>query len=238
MVWYRRRYRKRYFPKKKRSYRRTGRRMMKRRRPLPLVVPNRYTCKLRYADEISFDVPNLGVATYYDFRANDLFDPNASGVGHQPMGFDQLALMFNHFTVIGSKIKVRVSPSTGGYTTANPSYWGVALVDAQGRYNGKSIDYIAEQEGHGRIKQFGINNLFDPQFRPTTKGFSLKKFFNAGRSPMEDQFQCSNSASPTDQAFFEIWGCGVGGDDPMSIKMLVEIEYIVVCHEPTPMVQS
>ena len=35
-----------------------------------------------------------------------MFHPDKSSVGHQPMYFDQLQAIYDHFTVINSRIKV------------------------------------------------------------------------------------------------------------------------------------
>ena len=40
------------------------------------------------------------------FVANGAFDPNLTGVGHQPRGFDQFMAGYETFTVTGSKISV------------------------------------------------------------------------------------------------------------------------------------
>jgi hypothetical protein len=56
------------------------------------------------------------VATHV-FRANDLFDPDFTGTGHQPMGFDQLMVFYNHFCVVNSRIRV-IFHNTG---SSNPT---------------------------------------------------------------------------------------------------------------------
>ena len=37
----------------------------------------------------------------------DCADPNHTGVGHQPLYFDQLMTIYNHYIVIGAKITVK-----------------------------------------------------------------------------------------------------------------------------------
>lgn len=47
-----------------------------------------------------------GTAGTYVFSANGLYDPNITGVGHQPTGFDQLMAIYGSYTVTKATIKV------------------------------------------------------------------------------------------------------------------------------------
>lgn len=49
---------------------------------------------------------SVGSVSVYAFSANGLYDPNVSGTGHQPIGFDQMMALYEHYTVIRSHIKV------------------------------------------------------------------------------------------------------------------------------------
>lgn len=57
---------------------------------------------LRYSDVFQLTTTAGAVATYV-FAANGLYDPNVTGTGHQPMGFDQLMLFYNHYSVAKAK---------------------------------------------------------------------------------------------------------------------------------------
>lgn len=89
--------------------------------------PDKFSTKLRYAEVISF--PTSGGAFQTNtFRLNSLYDPNLSGVGHQPMYHDQLAAIYGKYRVKWARIRVRFemvslpSTSTGSYA---PTLCGV-----------------------------------------------------------------------------------------------------------------
>lgn len=65
--------------------------------------------KLRYADT-DFDMSTTAGASYrttYAFAGNGLYDPDTTGVGVQPYGYDQITTLFNIYRVYASQIKVR-----------------------------------------------------------------------------------------------------------------------------------
>lgn len=58
----------------------------------------------------------------YQFRLNSLFDPNLTGTGHQPKGFDQLAALYNRYRVYRAKYRVTFAQTSNTI----PLYCGAA----------------------------------------------------------------------------------------------------------------
>lgn len=72
---------------------------------------------LRYSTSVSLSSVS-GAVTTWVFRANDCFDPDFTGTGHQPMGFDQMMIFYNHFCVTHSRIIVSFKSAAGAAGTA------------------------------------------------------------------------------------------------------------------------
>jgi len=67
------------------------------------LFPARTIKYLRYSTNFQL-VSTAGAVASYVFGANALYDPDITGTGHQPMGFDQMMQFFSHYTVIRSKL--------------------------------------------------------------------------------------------------------------------------------------
>lgn len=80
------------------------------RNPLPQRMP----IKFMYNDTFNIDCAS-GVQTVaaHMFRTNSLFDPDFTGTGHQPRGYDQIMTMYRNYTVIGFKAVVRFNYYSG-----------------------------------------------------------------------------------------------------------------------------
>lgn len=76
------------------------------------VFPARTLRRLRYSDNFNL-AGSSGVVASYVFAANGLFDPNVTGTGHQPMGFDQLMLSYNHYIVTECRATVLFRNNSG-----------------------------------------------------------------------------------------------------------------------------
>lgn len=66
-------------------------------------IPHRFVCQMKYAEAVT--VSAAGMASYR-WRLNSLYDPNYTGGGHQPYGFDSLCgpagtALYNRYRVIG-----------------------------------------------------------------------------------------------------------------------------------------
>lgn len=62
------------------------------------VVAPRLTATLKYFEQSSFAVAS-GIHNTYLYNLNSLFDPNRTGTGESPMGFDNLAALYNKYIV-------------------------------------------------------------------------------------------------------------------------------------------
>jgi len=96
---------------------------------------------LRYAQTNVIDVANFGTSQQV-FRANSLFDPDFTGAGHQPNGFDQIIAAFNHFTVTRARIRVRVLQVNTGGGVVEPGAIVLAYSDT-GAFMASQADYPA-----------------------------------------------------------------------------------------------
>lgn len=83
----------------------------------PMVNTSLY--RLSYTDSAFVSTPQVGsnYVSDYVFRGNSLYDPDYTGLGVQPYGYDQLtgpagAGLFGAYSVFASKIKVHFQPST------------------------------------------------------------------------------------------------------------------------------
>lgn len=74
----------------------------------------RYITKLKYVTSAVLSTTNGYI---YKMALNNLFDPDNTGIGHQPYGYDQLAALYNRYRVIKCYYTVSHNPTTG----TNPS---------------------------------------------------------------------------------------------------------------------
>lgn len=75
--------------------------------PKQLAITHRYSQNIQYTHV----GPNAN-CQYANFGCNTLFDPWLTIGGHQPLYFDQLSAIYNHYCVMKSRIKVTIVPNT------------------------------------------------------------------------------------------------------------------------------
>jgi hypothetical protein len=75
-------------------------------------IATRLVTHLKYSDIVSVNIPSGPGFTDYLFNLNSLFDPNRTGTGHQPKGFDQLAALYTRYRVYQTKAQVSLIVSS------------------------------------------------------------------------------------------------------------------------------
>ena len=66
---------------------------------VPHCYNNNYTVKLTYADALIHNV-SYGAAQHYAFNATSIYDPDFTGVGHQPFFRDMWVSQYDYYSVI------------------------------------------------------------------------------------------------------------------------------------------
>lgn len=189
----------------------------------PLVVyrypfPYRLQNTLKYYELIETTTSALGFVAHA-FSANGMYDPNITGVGHQPMYFDSLTPIYNHYHVLRSKIKV--TPDRTASADNGVQYCIVGDDDAAPNANVMYI--LAERTG-------SIVWTADPSqgLMPSrTKYYDAKQIFG-GNIVDNDTLKGSDTSNPTEGHFFIV---GIEGPASTAMRFLVEIEYTVVWSE-------
>lgn len=96
--------------KKRHAFRRR-RKAFRTSRPNAIVsksspIPDRFFTRLRYSELYAQTYGGLAVPSIYQWRLQSIFDPNLTGVGHQPLGHDQFQLLYNRYRVYGVRYKI------------------------------------------------------------------------------------------------------------------------------------
>ncbi len=201
----------------------------------PIFSPRQRTV-LRYCEYVSVN-PAAGVVADYIFCANGLYDPNYSGTGHQPLGFDQWMTFYDHYHVVGSKMKVTVIPSDT--TAANAAlFGGIVVRDSNSSLTGADSTLMLEQMtvGTGVCKQIPL--VYD-RGTVLTANYSYSKFHGVTDLLASSVLRGDASNNPTEQAYYHVWvgPLSAGLDGPATI-FLVEMEFDTIFSEPKLIAQS
>jgi hypothetical protein len=186
-----------------------------------------------YADVIRL-TPGTSVA-YYLFRATDMYDPDYTGTGHQPLGFDQYMLFYNHFVVAGSEIEISVhsestEPAAGSY------YVGLRLGASTTTYT--TITEFMEDPwsvwGYCKSSPYGSCEL--------KMRYDAKKYYGLNRQLLlsNPAMWGSASASPSEDAYFQValFSIQPGTTSAVAANVAVNIKYHAVLSEPKLLAQS
>jgi len=149
-------------------------------------------------------------------------DPDFTGGGHQPMGFDEMIALYDHYTVVSAKITV-----TCFHNENVPMIWGIETKDNT-TLSSTNINYLQEKIGN-RWTFMGEAN----KTKTLTKTVNCAKFLS--KDPMGNpEMQGSSSANPVEGVNFLVW-CGpaeAAAVDLSAKQFNVRLEYWAFFTEP------
>lgn len=200
------------------------------------IHPTIRFAKLKYAETISLD-PGTGATSIasYSFRANDLYDPNYTGTGHQPLYFDNLMQLYGRFCVMYSRIRVSFfnnKVNTIYYngtspTEVNPSGYRACIdVDEEtSDFNSYSFTNMQEEANTRYLKWKYIPPQYSQSYKSLSMSCNPAKVLSRNAWSSSELFGTA-SASPTRPLFYNIFLGNVNdSDNPPALTCQVVITY-------------
>lgn len=172
---------------------------------------------LRYNETVLISVS--GGSGYYVFSCNALYDPNVTGTGHQPMYYDQLTPIYNHYTVVKSRFKCQLV--NGG----SVPYVMTVFKDDDGSPNITSV--YTPPERTGAISRIVNSSAFEPPW--LYQAWDAVQTF--GPNPTaNDNLQGGTTSNPVEQTYYiiHLYDAGL---TTASVSVVVNIEYDTVWDE-------
>ncbi len=199
--------------------------------PNKTLFGNRKYVNLRYQETFSVALPALNGVDDRIFSASNLDDPDVSGIGHQPRGYDEIQALFNHWVVLSSKCTVQWVTAGGG-ATRPAMYCMIKLGD-----NNVGITIINEFMEDRNIK-YKLANPGGSQTQ-VSQYYNAKRFFTVTDPLDNDLLRGSLGSGPTDNAFYHIGTANAfASEDTPSYAFQVIIDYKCVFFEPIQPTQS
>lgn len=196
------------------------------RSPVPLTAKTKL---VYFGNGLTLDFGGALNQAAHVFCANGLYDTDVTGTGHQPLGFDQFMLLYDHYVVIGAKITVFVdnkwtSPMTVGIavmddatTLSNHRYW---------EYDETVMKMLGSTNGERRIQTISA------QVNPN-------KFLGIFNPMSEAKVEGDDAANPTDKVFFHVFAGTVDGSAvTTNPRFAARLEFQVVFKEPKQLAKS
>lgn len=217
---------------KKKGVRRGGQRTTNVNKSLQ-PFPSRYICKMKYCEALN----NVGGPTNagygnYQFLANSIWDPNATGIGHQPYGMDTMTLLYNRYRVISCKYVINGTVTNAG-TEVNsvmgvlPANEGAIVTGgiAEFQENPRS-KFITQYVGSERTLK---GNIYIPALVGRTKSQYMA----------DDRYQAQTNASPVENAVINVYFGNLDGQFvTASADLNITLEYTVEFFDVKKQLQS
>jgi len=211
------------------AWKKKGKKVWRKRKPTVLVdraltpIPQRYITKMKYSETITTSALGL-----YAFNLNDIFDPNRSGVGHQPYGHDTLATLYNRYRVIACGWRITCNAQTAGNSVmlgVMPANEVIAFTSSSEMRENPRAKYVVASGGGPAQTVSG--KVYLPSLVGRTKAQYMA----------DDRYQAQFGSSPSELAILNIKTSN-NADVDLAVNIQVLLEYTVECFDMKHLAQS
>jgi len=188
-----------------------------------------------YCEAIDLGTQSSAARSYL-YAANGLYDPNISGTGHQPMGFDQMMTFYNHYCVLKATIKVQYSSEIT--TPQYEIHAGLGVTRASSPSTNWSL--VCEEGNLIEGLIGGVSAGGGMPSPPFVNSVDIGKFQSVTYPLDDDTLKGTASANPSSLVYFVIYTSApfAPGSSTDHVYANVTLEFDAVFSEPIPLAQS
>ena len=193
-------------------------------------VPDQFFTKLKYTEYLQFNTAT-GVTPYL-YNMGGLYDPNHSGAGHQPFGFDQLAALYERYRVYGVKYHILIQNTSGTYPV------DVAVVLKPVTTLSTDMQTIAEKP-YTQVRSLGVTSNAKCQYlfkgyvdNPKLLGVSKERY------RVDDQYSALKTANPVLSPYLHMYWREVAGTTGITLNFKVHLTYYCKFFQRVPLTGS
>lgn len=184
--------------------------------------PNKVLTRLRYVDTLAM-VGTSGAIAKQIFRLNSTFDPDQTGVGHQPLYRDTYASLYDHYAVVETRVHIKVV--NNGDIPINCGF----LIDDDTTTSTTATVLMEQNNGQSRVVPAKTGALSTAEFR---YNWSCQKIL--GIDPFASEtYKTAIGSNPTEESNLLVWHQACDAATTSGAYVHVQLEMLVLWTELT-----
>lgn len=195
------------------------------------VLSIKHRSRLVYNDNRTI-TSTAAASNSYVYSVNGLYDPDITGTGHQPIGFDQLISLYDHYTVTNCKITVNFVNES----TVDNVYVGIAIFPDPN--NEPNATKLVE---NGLMKRGWLAKLDSNSKSQCILSHSCRVSRINGRPESiigDDLYRGDVASNPQEQTYWHIFAYNIATLTSTTVRFDVILEYDATFTEPRKLNQS
>jgi hypothetical protein len=188
---------------------------------------------LNYTDQQTLN-PSAGVPAQHVYRLNGIRDPDFTGIGAQPAGFDQYAAIYNRYTVFAAEVEVYASTTNTSAITGRP----IVMMHVSNKdvsSSGTNAEALVKADKLCLLAPVDAG----PSNRVIRNRYTISSVTGRKFSVGDPAFSADVSADPDNGVYLVISVCGQNEVmDPDPVDVTLRIRYIGSFSEPKVLGES
>lgn len=188
-------------------------------------LPTKTTVSLRYVEGIDLAPGAAGAPAKYVWRCNGPYDPNYTGVGHQPMFWDMYAGLYNHCVVSSAKMSVKVWGENNATT-----YGSIVAVklDDDGTSSQNVGSILEQRDPYVKWAMMKTNSGGSNNIANLSHSFNARTFFNCKDVGDKDSIGALTNTTPSEQAYWVLLWQHIDASTTFTgnLKGVITIDYV------------